>query len=390
MNSIRRNVASRRRCHVPAAAFEALESRQLFDALPWPIPYPIVPQEPAELNVPKPEIPSFTSVRVELRNREVTVEGGIFDDTIEVSQPTPTLLRIRVTGVGTSTSDFYKPGVDRVRINGNYGNDTIMAVQPWAGDFFRPATLPVLTWLEIDGGEGDDRIRGGEYGDNLRGGDGNDTFFSSAGPDRYEGGAGADDVLDRTDAAGPLTITLDGIGNDGLTDEHDNVFGDVETIVGGRFDDYIANLTSTARVSFAGAGGNDILYGGPGGDNLNGGEGNDNLHGGAGNDVLIGMAGNDRAFGGAGDDTFLAGIWAGTAGTTITVGASAAPGVVGQSDVVHLDVEHIVGSHNADTIIGSVFNDDIHGGDGDDTIFGNGGDDNLLGEGGSDTIIYGD
>src|SRR6185295_14762220 len=79
-----------------------------------------------------------------------------------------------------------------------------------------------------------------------------------------------------------LTVSIDGVANDGDTGEGDNVKTDVETVVGG---DGADTLT--------GSSGNNKLVGGIGNDSLNGAAGDDILDGGVGADVMVGGAGND-------------------------------------------------------------------------------------------------
>jgi len=95
------------------------------------------------------------------------------------------------------------------------------------------------------------------------------------------GGNGSNSVFyDQRTAA--ISITPDGVANDGQDGENDNVRSDVQV--------------------FAGGFGNDSLTGGNGSDLLFGGDGGDSLEGGAGGDKLIGGGGIDTARGGSGID----------------------------------------------------------------------------------------
>ena len=68
--------------------------------------------------------------------------------------------------------------------------------------------------------------------------------------------------------------------------------------------DFVFN-TSTAPLTVAGTGYDDLLFGGRGGDTIDGNGGRDILVGGSGNDILRGGADNDTLIGGAGDDRLI-------------------------------------------------------------------------------------
>lgn len=127
----------------------------------------------------------------------------------------------------------------------------------------------------VHGGEGDDLLRGGPGGQvSLDGGPGADVLVGS---DRFSG-----DVAVYGDREQPVTVTLDGIANDGELGEGDNVAGEIEDVQGGSADD--------------------LLVGDDGDNTLLGGQGADVLRGRGGRDVLIGEAGSDALTGGTGDD----------------------------------------------------------------------------------------
>jgi hypothetical protein len=79
-----------------------------------------------------------------------------------------------------------------------------------------------------------------------------------------------------------MTITLDGLANDGAPGEGDNIGSDFEAIDG------------TASP--------DVFTGSPGPDQFSGGFGNDEIHGGAGDDQLYGSGDDDKVYGDAGND----------------------------------------------------------------------------------------
>jgi Ca2+-binding RTX toxin-like protein len=129
----------------------------------------------------------------------------------------------------------------------------------------------------IDGGKGDDLMAGGR------------------GRNDFVGGPGTDGVTYHTRKEN-LTITLDGLANDGARGEADSVRNDVEVILGGNGHDRLA-----------GNSGKNALLGGPGRDTLTGGGGTDALVGGDGDDLLYGDAGADLLSGGDGYDTLVGG-----------------------------------------------------------------------------------
>lgn len=176
-------------------------------------------------------------------------------------------------------------------------------------------------WLEAQagynilvGGAGSDILIGGSGNDDLQGGDGNDGLFGQAGNDKLDGGVGTTSAGVLTDAGdyisggpgidwatyiaktdGGVTVTLDGLDNDGKTNanERDNVLPDVEDLTGTRFDDVLYGSNGENYLfgtwgsdALIGLGGNDSLYGEDGYDALSGGLGQDSLYGGADNDSL--------------------------------------------------------------------------------------------------------
>ncbi len=207
--------------------------------------------------------------------------------------------------------------------------------------------------VEMRGGEGDDVLRSGIYADNLqdggpgndtlaagdsgyvlRGGDGDDRLLTSVdgvgtldgggGNDYLEpqgtresinGGTGLDTLSYRLDCcqpAGPATVSLDGVANDGHNGpagDSDNVSSDIEVITGSPLGD---SLRGDAGANFfhgadgadtlAGGAGDDYLYGEAGDDQLTGGAGNDQLDGGRGDDAVSGGEGADKLKGGRGKD----------------------------------------------------------------------------------------
>ena len=186
----------------------------------------------------------------------------------------------------------------------------------------------------LHGDDGDDRVTGRGGDDRLFGGDGNDTVngdFDSAGPggdDLLDGGAGDDELEayvgfgypaplhgDDTYVGGPgsdsfsyfhradpVSISLDGVANDGMAGEADNVHPDVESVGGGAGNDTIVG--SPAGDVLWGSDGDDTIRGLDGDDRLSGDDGDDAVDGGAGADQLAGGCMTDTLVGGPGADAF--------------------------------------------------------------------------------------
>jgi Ca2+-binding RTX toxin-like protein len=179
----------------------------------------------------------------------------------------------------------------------------------------------------IYGGKGNDNLTGNALNNVLRGGYGNDTLTGLAGDDTFDeklgwdptansnagdwdealssgndtliGGLGVD-TADYSERTAALVITMDGVAgtpgvydgvdtdNNGTANEQDDVYDDVESLIGG-----------TAADTLTGNAGDNDIKGGAGADNISGLAGNDNLAGDAGDDSINGGAGDDTIDGGA-------------------------------------------------------------------------------------------
>jgi uncharacterized repeat protein (TIGR01451 family) len=242
-----------------------------------------------------------------------------------------------------------------------------------------------------------------------------------------DGGAGIDtaDYSGRTES---VTVTLDGIYNDGESGENDSIganFDDVENVLGGSGDDYL--LGNAGANVLDGGGGDDLLDGDLGADTLIGGAGtddaadyttrtsgvsvslddvandgeageNDNvggdvedIFGGSGNDTLTGNAGDNLFDGGDGADVLhgLGGIDTADYSNRfepvdVSLDDAANDGQSGEDDNVDGDVENIVGGFDDDTLTGNAQANVLDGGDGDDDLDGGLGTDTLIGGDGID------
>jgi Ca2+-binding RTX toxin-like protein len=164
------------------------------------------------------------------------------------------------------------------------------------------------------GGDGDDTLVGNNAANTLNGRNGSDALFGRSADDVLNGGLGADvlngnDGSDRAfygDRTTPITVTFDGLPNDGdptqdalisasipglTSGDLDNVATDVEGAVGGAADDTLIGDDGPNRL--AGGGGDDTLDAQGGDDDVDGGDDDDMLRGGSGADDISGGAGRD-------------------------------------------------------------------------------------------------
>ena len=175
-------------------------------------------------------------------------------------------------------------------------------------------------------------------------------------------GDGGIDVADYSAMTGVVTVTLDGVANDGVG-EGDNV--DADVIRGGK-----------AADSLTGGPGDERLIGGQGADQLRGGDGSDALVGGQGADLLDGEGGTD-----------VADYSAATLGVTVTLDATANDGYAGENDDAR--VENVIGGDFADVLTGDGGPNALFGGEGGDQVGGGAGDDLVVGGAGADALSSG-
>jgi Ca2+-binding RTX toxin-like protein len=228
----------------------------------------------------------------------VRLELGDGDDWNSFSSDYPASLPVEVYG-GEGKDQLQTYNASNVKLDGGAGNDILKG------------------WDSNDtllGGPGDDEVQASGGSDHIEGGDGNDSIsadtYHDPASDFIDGGAGIDVVDDWTipdkDYNPPISVTMDGVANDGRPGEADNVVN-VEkiashvsgTLSGGAGDD---ELTVWANIDE----GNSTLLGNGGNDKLTAGDYQDNLDGGPGNDVLNAGFGNDVVTGGPGQDTIFA------------------------------------------------------------------------------------
>ncbi len=190
--------------------------------------------------------------------------------------------------------------------------------------------------IQANGGPGADTFTDGVAHLNFDPGTGADVVNAGDGYDRVEASAGAPDEADVYDlgeapydyityraATYPVSISLDGIANDGAPGEADQVLGADDASGGAANDVLIGEPDADILSGFGGddliigGGGNDLLTGDIGDDTIQGEAGRDRLHADAGDDLLSGGSGRDFVQGYAGSDRLKGGF-----GSDLLVGAT--------------------------------------------------------------------
>ena len=263
---------------------------------------------------------------------------------------------------GGAGNDVLRGGGQANRLGGGPGDDTI-----FGGDGAGPDDA-------LSGDAGNDRVHGGDGGDLVLGGDGedfldggpgadelggeagNDQLAGRGGPDFISGGAGSD-IADYSDATHAVTVSPNGVPEDGREGEMDNVDLDVEGAIGGTDSDVLS--------------GND----GPG--TFIGGDGDDRIDPGGGADAVTGGSGFDVM------------SYAGRSGAvTVDLGSAGNDGEAGEGDDLNPDLEQVTGGSGNDQLAGTDEANILLGGDGEDRLNGRGGLDRLEG-GRNDDLLAG-
>jgi hypothetical protein len=238
-------------------------------------------------------------------NRPIKIEGSEAKDDISIysSDAVPDSIPVTMNGLGGDDriKDAYDSNAGRV-ITGGAGNDELTG---YAGND------------TLDGGDGADKLDGGLGNDAVLGGTGDDVVdgdgYEDPGADVIDGGAGYDyfegwgqpEQLQRQPT---VTLTLDGVANDGRPGENDNVTNveDFQMYVVGSLTGsdgpekfVIYNPGNSGPSNLVGRGGDDELVGNDFDDSVDGGAGNDHVEGGLGNDTVTGGPGRDTIYGDA-------------------------------------------------------------------------------------------
>ena len=227
------------------------------------------------------------------------------------------------------------------------------------------------------GGSGSDVLVGDANANVLTGNDGNDVLQGAAGADELHGGAGEDSASYK-DATAGVSVTLDGVRNDGQACpgadcENDNLFGDIESVEGSAFDD--------------------TLVGSDGPNTLSGLAGDDTLDGKGGSDLLVGGAGTDTVTYGDRAAAVSASLPADDPATLPTPAGCATAaicddGAAGEHDYLSATLENLTGGTGNDRLTGNGSANQIAGAAGDDVIDGGLGADDLSGGDGNDTAAF--
>ena len=239
--------------------------------------------------------PALASI-VSVEGSSLRIDGDIDDDAITLSSD-GTNLTIVDTGTGgatdgdtecsqvspTTVSCAISPGtpleVRGFSVDLNDGVDSFTN-QNFAALFGQVGSPGASGAKTINGGPGTQQLFGGLDSDILNGGPGDDLLFDgsqfgagagSAGNDVLDGGEGIDETQYSRQGSAPLSISADGLANDGAAGESDNVI--VENIATGN--------------------GNDVIVGNAGANVLAGLGGDDQIQGLGGNDELFGEFGAD-------------------------------------------------------------------------------------------------
>jgi hypothetical protein len=154
--------------------------------------------------------------------------------------------------------------------------------------------------MTVEGTAGDDVLQGGSRMGKLKGGPGDDQLFAGPGGTHLYGGPGADvlrggaaeDWVYYDSATQGVSVTPDGVANDGQPWEGDNVASDVEGIVGSNWNDTL--IGSEVSNNILPEGGDDFVDGRGGSDLVHGGDGNDTLLGGPGDDRMDALESDHR------------------------------------------------------------------------------------------------
>ncbi len=242
------------------------------------------------------------------------------------------------TGAGKDnvTVDQRADGTLDVQINGKKYEITLgpgqeLGINTGAGDDVVKATSKVTVNMDVNGGDGNDKITTGSGLDRVDGGAGNDIINTGAGRDDVFGNSGNDTI----DAGDGNDVVYGGDGNDILR--------------GGKGNDYLEG--GKGNDVLEGGQDKDVLSGGLGNDTLRGGHGNDTVYTGAGADKVEVQAGNDKIFGQSAEDKITTAKGASNKLEEVDMSASLGSSITVQGSAafqqrVDADIEMLRGSVN--------------------------------------------
>src|SRR4051794_1631882 len=294
----------------------------------------------------------------------VTIDEGLLGGSYRIADTAGVTAGSNCLAVDAHTASC--SGVDTAVVDLADGDDTLTsgsALRVVAGG--GPGDDQLTTGAGDDnlaGGPGDDVLVAGDGRDGLRGGAGDDSesgqggediFYAGPGADVMRGGGG-DDIADygidtdRPDFDRPVSVSLDGVADDGEAGEGDDVEPDVEGVVGGNGDDTLVGNDGDNYLG--GGGGDNVLDGRGGNDELGAGPGDDRLTGGDGYDQLWPGTGHDSVSGGPGVDAVSLADY--TVPLRITLDDVADDGPAGAGMNIGTDIEDVRGGQANDVIVG--------------------------------------
>jgi hypothetical protein len=236
-------------------------------------------------------------------------------------------------------------------------------------------------------GDGDDRLEVWGHGSlgTIDDGPGDDSaivdsgvfdFVAGEGSDRLEATSGASATVSYGTRTLGVSLSLNGLPDDGAADERDNLLGSISRLDGGEGDDLLE--AGSRGITLSGGPGDDRLVGGPGPDVAWGGEGDDVVEAGDGDDRIQGKAGADTMGGGPGTD--VVSYWTAPGSVRVTLGDGPGDGAAGENDHVQGDVENLEGSTGDDVLVGDGGPNELTGSLGADELHGGAGNDRLIGD----------
>jgi Ca2+-binding RTX toxin-like protein len=282
-------------------------------------------------------------------------------------------------------------GLTSAQVTGGAGTDTIKGFENLLGGRFNDRLTGSTGNNVIDGGAGNDTLNGGTGTDTLsyQSASGGVTLNLGLTTAQVTGGAGTDSVLSFENLLGSN-------GNDRLTGS-----SGTNAIDGGAGNDTLNGGAGTDTLSYQSAGGGVTINlglkaaqvtGGAGTDtllnfeNLLGSNFNDRLTGSAGNNVIDGGAGYDELNGGEGTDTVS--YQSAVSAVTVNLGITTPQPTGGAGTDTLVNFENLLGSSFDDTLAGNTGNNTITGGLGADTLTGGAGVDTLTGGSGADAFKF--
>ncbi len=249
-----------------------------------------------------------------------TINGGGGDDELfgDGQFPSATAGNDQLSGDGGDDQLLGGAGADTLAGGGDFdvadysrhagATSLTVTIDNLAGDGAAGENDNVTDTVEgVVAGAGDDTITGNSAANVLFGGPGSDQLNGGGGPDLldgetpgfgggfgadvFNGGSGVDTVTYASHSFNGVGVDIDGVADDGVTGENDNVTGTVENLIGTNgFDTLTGNSQAN---TLTGRDGNDSLFGGGGGDSLAGNGGVDLHEGGAGKDEINSRSDNN-------------------------------------------------------------------------------------------------